>query len=139
MLEPTLFPGEELLASGPDVGLAIYKSGINYRAAPTLPLVQNVGFYITDRRAILRGEIFMNLYDKDVNFWLPGLAPSAGDDVITQVALERGDFLGPYLRITTVADRTHFLRAKDATFQIFTADAERLFPSFPASLRVASA
>ncbi|MBL8517010.1 MAG: hypothetical protein JNM76_08575 [Betaproteobacteria bacterium] len=134
MQSPSLQPGERLLAAEPDIGLAIYQSGINYRAAPTLPLVQNVGFYITDRRAILRGEIFMNLYDKDVDFWLPGHAPQPGDETIVSVSLEHGEVLGEHLRIATRADREHLLRAKDAVFQIFTANASALAKHFPVEL-----
>lgn len=134
MQNPSLQPGERLLAAQPDIGLAIYQSGINYRAAPTLPLVQNVGFYITDRRAILRGEIFMSLYDKDVSFWLPGHAPQPGDETIVSVSPEQGEVLGVYLQIATRADREHLLRAKDAVFQIFTAGAAALAKHFPAAL-----
>lgn len=131
MQNPSLQPGERLLAAQPDVGLTLYQSGINYRAAPTLPLVQNVGFYVTDRRAILRGEIFMNLYDKDVDFWLPGHAPQPGDETIVSVSVEQVAVLGDCLRIATRAERDHLLRAKDAVFQIFTANAASLARHFP--------
>lgn len=134
MQNPSLQAGERLLAAEPDVGLTIYQSGINFRAAPTLPLVQNVGLYVTNRRAILRGEIFMNLYDKDVDFWLPRHAPNPGDETIVSVSVERGALMGDCLRIATRADRDHLLRAKDAVFQIFTANAESLARQFPAEI-----
>jgi len=135
MKNPELHAGEKLLAARPDVGFAVYKSGINYRIAPSLPVLQSVGFYITDRRAILRGELFMSLYDKDVDFWLPGHAPAPGDETITEVSADSVEVLGQFLRIATIADRPHVLREKTAAFQIFTRDAQDLLASFPAALR----
>jgi hypothetical protein len=135
MHDPALQPGETLVARQPDVGLAVYKSGINYRMAPSLPLLQAVGFFITDRRAILRGELFMNLYDRDVDFWFPGSAPGADAETITRVSTERVEPLGGCLRIETFADRDHLLRKKAAVFQIFTPEALNLLAHFPAALR----
>ena len=135
MDDPKLEPGEEIAARQPGVGIATYRSGINYRVVPRLPLLQDVGFYVTSRRAILRGELFMNLYDKDVSFWFPGEAPAAGDETVVSVTLEHGDVLGDSLLISTRAEREHFLRAKDARFEIFTSQAKALLEHFPRGVR----
>lgn len=134
MKTPNLHSNEVLLISLPSIGLALYKSGINYRAMPTLPLIQDIGLFITNHRAILRGEIFMSLYDKDIDFWFPDHAPSADSEIITAVQFGHSSVAGDSLKISTRSEKEHFLRAKDAEFQIFVKHAQDLLQHFPAAL-----
>lgn len=139
MKDPQLSPGESILFARPDVGLSLFKSGVTLRAIVDIPILQDVGFFITDRRLILRGELFATLFDRDVSYWLPGHQPDAGSEQVTGVAIGSSDRLGSFLLIETCTDREPVLRKREAQLQVFLPDAEAALAAIPESSRRESA
>lgn len=135
MKDPQLAPGENLLFARPDVGLSLFKSGATFRAIVDIPVLQDVGFYVTDRRLVLRGELFATLFDRDVSYWLPGHLPDPGSEQVTGVSVGSADRLGSFLLIDTRTDREPVLRKREAQLQVFLPDAEAALAVIPASLR----
>lgn len=139
MKDPQLVPGENILFARPNVGLSLFKSGVTFRAIVDIPVLQDVGFFITDRRLILRGELFATLFDRDVSYWLPGHLPDAGSEQVTGVSIGSAEKLGSFLLIDTRTDREPVLRKREAQLQVFLPDAEAALAAVPEPLRRDSA
>ncbi len=137
MKDPQLTPGESILFARPDVGLSLFKSGVTFRAVVDIPILQDVGFFVTDRRLILRGELFATLFDKDVSYWLPGHLPDQESEQVTGVSAGSAETLGSFLLINTRTDRYPLLRKPEAQLQVFLPDAEAALQAIPEQLRMA--
>lgn len=135
MKDPQLEPGEAIAFAHPNVGLALFKSGVTYRAVVDIPVLQDVGLYITDRRVILRGELFATLFDRDVSYRFPDGEPQPDVEEVTGATCGSNDSLGPYLVIHTRSDRDRVLRQRDAQLQVFMAEAETALAALPSVLR----
>jgi hypothetical protein len=94
--------------------------------------VQDIVLFITDRRLIVRAEIFMGLFDSDFVAWFPGNAPADSGDVIESVRVIEVPLLGPGLEIVTETERPHLLRGRTLRLQLLFPGAGRARSFLPA-------
>jgi hypothetical protein len=124
-LLPRLFTGEKILHCQPWLWAASGKSLPSYRVSLSLPLVQEMGLYVTDRRVLLCGWLF-RLIRFEWAAWFPGKGGSADQDSVTEVSVGRSPLLGRYLQLVTYDPVEHWWRSREARVRLFMKNPEPL-------------
>lgn len=99
MQPPALLDGDSLRLHVPAVRGALARSGPTYRGTVSIPIIQDIDLFITDRRVIVRADLFLGLFDADHIAWLPTGSPPAGSDVLLSASVSEQGVLGPALRL----------------------------------------
>jgi hypothetical protein len=129
---PSLEPGETLRLHVPDVRGAIGRSGLSYRMTASTPLVQDIDLFITDRRVIVRAELFLGLFDADYLAWFPSATAPAAGDILRQATLDNGGLLGPSLTLVAEVSRPSVWRGPEQRLQLFFPTAADALAALPA-------
>ncbi len=120
-----LLAGERVLYFKPMVWAASGKSLPNYRLSLSLPLVQEMGLYVTDRRVVLACWLF-RLVRCEWTAWLRGGDAAADEDRVKTVAVGRNALLGPYLELIASNPVHHWWRSREARLRLFMKNPEAL-------------
>lgn len=128
----TLQPGESLRYTETGVKGAMGHSGISHRGTFPIPFIQELGCYITDRRVIVRAELFMGLFDTDFVAWFPGSRPEPDAELLLAGRLREIPLFGRCLELETEKDRPHILRGRKVRLQLFLPDPEAALEAIPA-------
>jgi hypothetical protein len=124
-LLPRLSAGEKVLHYQPWLWVSSGKSLPSYRVSVSLPLVQEMGLYVTDRRVVLFGWLF-RLIRWEWAAWFAGKDERADHDSITEIFVGRSPLLGRYLQIKTYDPVKHWWRSREARIRLFMKDPEPL-------------
>lgn len=122
-LPARLLAGERVLYFKPIVWAASAKSLPSYRLSFSLPLLQEMGLCITDRRIFLPCWLF-RLFRFEWAAWFTGEDHTADQDHLETVAVGRNAFLGPYLEIITCNPVEHWWRGPKARIRLFMKNPE---------------
>ena len=117
-LPPRLLAGEKVLHLKPMVWAASGKSVPSYRVSLSLPLIQEMGLYVTDRRVLLPCWL-LRLVRLEWSAWFTGEDKTADQDHLETVAVGRSAFLGPYLELITCNPVAHWWRSRKARIRLF--------------------
>jgi hypothetical protein len=131
MTNPELLPGETIRFQSASVRAAMAHSGPSHRGTASIPLVQDILLYLTDRRLIVRAEIFMGLFDSDFVAWFPASASGQRGDVLRSARALEVPVLGAGLEILTENERPHLLRGRGMRLQLFFPEAARALSLLP--------
>lgn len=134
---PELLPGEKIRFQSQSVRAAMGHSGVTHRGTASIPLVQDIGLFVTDRRLIVRAEIFMGLFDSDFVAWFPDAARGDGGDTLRSARVLDVPVLGACLEVQTETDRPHLLRARKLKLQLMLPDAGKALAALPDGVRAA--
>jgi len=122
-LLPRLLPGERILYCKPWIWAVSGKSLPSYRVSLMIPLVQEAGLYVTDRRILLPCFVF-RLVVLEFVAWFESEDESRGEERVREVCTGRSCLLGPYLEIVTHTAVKHWFRSPDARIRVFMGDPE---------------
>ena len=117
-LPPRLLAGEKVLHLKPMVWAASGKSVPSYRVSLSLPLIQEMGLYVTDRRVLLPCWL-LRLVRLEWSAWFTEEDKTADQDHLETVAVGRSAFLGPYLELITCNPVAHWWRSRKARIRLF--------------------
>jgi hypothetical protein len=115
--------GERVLYFKSIVWAASGKSLPSYRLSLSLPLIQEMGLYITDRRVLLPCWL-LRLVRIEWTAWFTGENKTTGEDQLETVAVGRNAFLGPYLELITCNPVDHWWRSRKARIRLFMKNPE---------------
>lgn len=136
-LLPRLLAGERVLHCQPWLWAASGMSLPSYRVSLSLPLVQEMGLYVTDRRVLLSCWLF-RLIRLEWAAWLVRKDESADQDSIKEVSVGRSPLLGRYLQLVTYDPVKHWWRSREARVRLFMKNPEPLFRFLTEALRGAT-
>ena len=131
MESPTLAPGETLRLHASSVRGVVGRTGPTFRATTSIPLIQDIDLFITDRRVIIRAELFLGLFDADYVAWLPGAFAAAGADTLTSASAEEQRVLGPSLVLVATTARPSLWRGPELRLQLFLPNAAEALAALP--------
>ena len=114
---PRLLAGERVLYFKPVVWAASGKSLPSYRFSLRLPLIQEMGLYITDRRVVLSCWL-LRLVHVEWMAWFGSKDGNADRDQIEEVSVGRNPVLGQYLQLATYDPVKHWWRSRKARIRI---------------------
>lgn len=134
MDSPLLAPGETLRLHASSVRGAVARSGPTFRATTSIPLIQDIDLFITDRRVIVRAELFLGLFDADYVAWLPGEFASTDADILRSASVDEQRVLGPSLVLVATTGRPSLWRGPELRLQIFLPNADDALAALPASV-----
>ena len=135
-LLPRLLAGERVIHCQPWLWAASGKSLPSYRVSVSLPLLQEMGFYVTDRRLLLTCWLF-RLVRFDWVAWFGRKEDSADQDSIKEVSVGRSPVLGRYLQIVTYNPVEHWWRSREGRIRLFMKKPEPLCRWLTEALRAA--
>ena len=118
-----LLAGERVLYFKPIVWGASGKSLPSYRLSLSLPLIQEMGLYITDRRVLLPCWL-LRLVRFEWTAWFTGEDQTADEDHLESVAVGCNAFFGPYLELITCNPVGHWWRSRQARIRLFMKNPE---------------
>jgi hypothetical protein len=124
-LLPRLFAGERVLYSRSWLWAASGKSLPSYRISFSLPLVQEMGLCITDKRVLLPCWLF-RLIRFEWAAWFDVKDANADQDRVNGVSVGRAPLLGPYLQLVTYNPVRHWWRSCEARIRLFMKNPEPL-------------
>ena len=136
MESPTLAPGETLRLHASSVRGAVARSGPTFRATASIPLIQDIDLFITDRRVIVRAELFLGLFDADYVAWLPGEYATTDTDTLKSVSIDEQRVLGPSLTLVAATARPGLWRGPELRLQLFLPNAAEALAALPPSVVV---
>ena len=136
-LPARLLAGERVLYFKPIVWAASARSLPSYRLSFSLPLLQEMGLYITDRRIFLPCWLF-RLFRFEWAAWFTWEDHTADQDHLETVAVGRNAFLGPYLEIITCNPVGHWWRGPKARIRLFMKNPEPVCRLISEALRPAT-
>jgi hypothetical protein len=116
-LLPRLLADEKVLHVQPWVRAVSGKSWPSYRVSWSVPLIQEMGLYVTDRRVVLVCWLF-RLLRLEWAAWFEVEEEGADQDQIQDVSVGRRSLGGDYLQITTRNPVRHWLRSPEARIRI---------------------
>ena len=122
-LLPPLQVGESVLYSRPCVWIASGKSFPSYRVTFSLPFIQEMGLYVTNRRVLLPYWL-LRLVRLDWAAWFRGNDRAGDQDQIEEVSVGRSLLLGPYLQLTTCNPVGHWWRSRTARIRLYMKEPE---------------
>ncbi|MBK8006500.1 MAG: hypothetical protein IPK12_22120 [Gemmatimonadetes bacterium] len=134
MDHPPLEPGEALRLHAPAIRGAVARSGPSFRATVSLPVVQDLDLFITDRRIIVRAEIFLGLFESDYIAWYPRADRPTESDVLTHVYLTPDGPMGPLLTLVAKTGRPSLLRGPELRLALYLPNAAAAAAALPADL-----
>jgi hypothetical protein len=117
-LPPRLLAGEKVFHFKPIVWAASGKSLPNYRLSVSLPLIQEMALYVTDRRVLLPCWL-LRLVRFEWSAWFAGEDQTADQDRLETVAVGRSAAFGPYLELVTCNPVEHWWRSRKARIRLF--------------------
>jgi len=128
---PTLLPGETLRLHAPAIRGAVARSGPTFRATVSLPVIQDLDLFITDRRVIVRAELFLGLFDADYVAWFARSTAPAGADVLKSVQLTPEGPLGPVLTLVAETGRPSIVRGPELKLALYLPNAAEAAAALP--------
>jgi hypothetical protein len=134
MDHPALESGESLRFHAPAIKGAVARTGPTFRATVSVPVIQNLDLFITDRRIIVRAELFLGLFEADYVAWFPGVTHPAGTDSLTAASLTPDGPMGPHLTFVARTGRQSLLRGPELKLALYLADAAAAAAALPAGL-----
>jgi hypothetical protein len=126
-LPPRLLAGEKMLHFKPMVWAISGKSLPSYRVSLSLPLIQEVGLCVTDRRVLLTCWL-LRLIRFEWSAWFTGEDKTADQDHLETIAVGRSAFLGPYLELITSNPVVHWWRSRKARIRLYMKSPELVRP-----------
>jgi hypothetical protein len=135
-LLPRLLAGERVVHCQPWLWVASTKSLPSYRVSESLPLLQEMGFYHTQRRRLLTCWLF-RLVRFDWVAWFGRREDGAERDSIKEVSVGRSPVLGRYLQIVTCNPVKHWWRSCEGRIRLFMENPEPLYRWLTEALRAA--
>lgn len=134
MNHPPLESGEALRFHAPAIKGAVARTGPTFRATVSIPVIQDLDLFITDRRIIVRAELFLGLFESDYVAWFPGATRPAGADLLSAVYLTPDGPLGPHLTLVAQTGRPSLLRGPELKLALYLANAAAAAAALPADL-----
>ncbi len=116
---PRLLAGEQVLYFKPVIWMVSGKSLPSYRIAPWLPLIQEMAFYVTNRRVLLPCWLMLRLVRFEWAAWLRREDSVPDQDVVQTAGTGRHPLLGPYLQLITVNPVPHWYRSRQARIRFY--------------------
>lgn len=132
---PSLEPHETLRLHRADVRGCFARSGLTQRGTVSIPLIQDIDLFITDRRVIVRAELFLGLFGADYVAWFASGSAPAGADVLASASAGEQRVLGPSLDLVATTGRQSALRGSELHLQLFLSEAADALAFIPAELR----
>jgi hypothetical protein len=115
----------------PAIRGAVVRSGPTFRATVHVPMIQDLDLFLTDRRVIVRAELFLGLFGADYVAWFPGSAAPDGGDVLRTVRLTAEGPLGPVLELTAKTGRPSLFRGPELRLALFLPNAAEAAAALP--------
>ena len=113
MDHPTLESGEGLRLHAPAIKGAVARTGPTFRASISIPVIQDLDLFITDRRIIVRAELFLGLFEADYVAWFPETAHPPEADSLSAAYLTPDGPMGPHLTLVARTGRPSLLRGPE--------------------------
>jgi hypothetical protein len=139
MQTPKLQPGEAQRFHASSVRGVIGRSGPTYRATTSVPFIQDIDLFITDRRVIVRAELLLGLFDADYSAWFPESSQPAGEDGLRSASLEESAILGPSLTLVATTGSRTIWRGPEMRLQLFLPEAKAALAALPAGIAAPTA
>ena len=119
---PEFLPGEKVCHFHKWLWAVSSKSPPSFRLSSSLPLVQEIGFYVTDRRIFFVAHVF-RLLVQQFNIWFPGREQGNAPEIFKAVSTGRNALLGNYLEILSEDPQPHWYRSRELRLRLFLRDA----------------
>lgn len=121
-LLPEFESGERILSSLPWAWMATGKSLPTYRVFAAIPIIAELGLYVTDRRLVFVASLFRILGIHSSIWFLDDQSRERLDHVTTG----RSSIFGPYVEIVSEDPHGHWWRSRVARIRIYTRNADEL-------------
>ena len=131
---PTLDPGETLQMHAPAIKGAVARSGPTFHATVSIPVIQDLDLFITDRRIIVRAELFLGLFEADYVAWFPDATRPPDADSLTAAYLTPDGPMGPSLTLVARTGRPSLLRGPELKLALYLPNAGAAAAALPAGL-----
>lgn len=128
---PALAPGETLRLHASAIRGAVVRSGPTFRATISVPVIQDLDLFITDRRVIVRAELFLGLFGTDYVAWFPAAVTPDGGDVLRTVRLTAEGPLGPTLELIAKTGRPSVFRGPELKLALYLPNAAEAVAALP--------
>ena len=136
-LLPRLAAGERILHSQPWLWAASGKSLPSYRVSVSVPLVQEMGLCVTDRRVVLCAWV-LRLFRFEWVAWFERQDQFADQDSIKEISVGRSRLFGRYLQLVTHDPVKHWWRSCETRVRLYMKNPESLSQSLNETLRMAT-
>lgn len=134
----SLLPSEALLAQNDGVRATLAMSPPTLRGTMAIPLIQELSVLVTSARVIVRGELFLGLFDADFSAWY--LPPDGkGLDTLEYAELNDKPDGEPTLDLHTRRSGAHRLRAETLVLRLWGPNLRQILAALPASVTTRSA
>ena len=134
MDHPPLDSGEALRFHAPAIKGAVARTGPSFRATVSIPVIQDLDLFITDRRILVRAELFLGLIEADYVAWFPGATRPAEADSLSGAYLTPDGPLGPHLTLVARTGRTSPLRGPELKLALYLPNAAAAAAALPVGL-----
>lgn len=134
MDHPTLESGEALRLHAAGIKGAVARTGPTFRSTISIPVIQDLDLFITDRRIIVRAELFLGLFASDYSAWFPEAARPADADVLAAAHVTPDGPLGPHLTLVARTGKPSLLRGPELKLALYLPDAAAAAAAMPAGL-----
>ncbi|MBI1381805.1 MAG: hypothetical protein GC161_12045 [Planctomycetaceae bacterium] len=134
MEHPALESGETLRFHAPAIKGAVARTGPTFRATVNIPVIQDLDLFITDRRIIVRAELFLGLFESDYVAWFPGTQRPVESDVLTAAYLTPDGPMGPHLTLVAQTGRPSLLRGPELKLALYLPNATAAAAALPPGL-----
>ena len=124
-LSPRLEPGEKVLYFKPIVWVASGSSLPSFRVALSIPPIQEMGLYVTNRRVVLPAWV-LRLFRVEWTACFGEVDQAADHDFVERVSVGRNRLFGPYLELITCNPVEHWWRSRKARIRLFMKSPELL-------------
>ena len=125
-LLPRLRTGEKVLYFKPWIWAASAKSLPSYRIFFIIPIVQEAGLYVTDRRVLIVYTLF-RLVALEFSAWFEGKAESDDRERVKDVNVGRHSLCGSYLELLTYNPTKFRLRSHECRIRYYMSDPEPIY------------
>jgi len=134
MDHPTLESGEALCLHAPAIKGAVARTGPTFRGTVSIPVIQDLDLFITDRRIIVRAELFLGLFESDYVAWFPGPTRPPEADSLTAAYLTPDGPMGPHLTLVAQTGRPSLLRGPELKLALYLPNAAAAAAALPPGL-----
>ena len=134
MDHPTLESGEGLRLHAPAIKGAVARTGPTFRASISIPVILDLDLFITDRRIIVRAELFLGLFEADYVAWFPETAHPPEADSLTAAYLTPDGPMGPHLTLVARTGRPSLLRGPELKLALYLPNAAAAANALPPDL-----
>ncbi|MGQ0553232.1 MAG: hypothetical protein ACT4PU_08420 [Planctomycetota bacterium] len=134
MDHPTLESGEALRLHAPAIKGAVARTGPTFRATVSVPVIQDLDLFITDRRIIVRAELFLGLFESDYIAWFAGANRPAEADSLSAAYLTPDGPMGPHLTLVAQTGRPSLLRGPELKLTLYMPNAVAAARALPPDL-----